>query len=116
MNNKCLPPDDFEKLVMNKIENVDIDKKLSPFALAFLIFGCISSLIMALATEKMYITELLKNWGLYGFIGKYYNAVLNLENRFFEYWDHDLILALFCVALGIYFVVYSLTFGVRKNG
>lgn len=116
MNNKCLPPDDFEKLVMNKIENVDIDKKLSPFALVFLIFGCISSLIMALSTEKTYITELLKNCGLYGFMGKYYNAVLNLENRFFEHGDHDLILALFCVALGIYFVVYSLTFGVRKNG
>lgn len=116
MNNKCLPPDDFEKLVMNKIENVDIDKKLSPFAFAFLIFGCVSSLIMALTTEKTYINGLLKDCGIYSFIGKYYNTMLNLENRFFECVDHDLILALFCVALGIYFVVYSLTFGVRKNG
>lgn len=116
MNNKCLPPDNFEELVMNKIANTDIDKRLSPFAFAFFIFGCISSLIMVLATEKKYINELLNDLGIYGFIGKYYNTALGFEEKFLKYVDYDLILALLFTVFGIYFVLYSLVFGVRKNG
>ncbi len=115
MNNKCLPPENFEKLVMNKIENIDIDKKLSPFALAFLIFGCISSLIMALTIEKNYIIQFLKDFGIYNFIGKYYNTALDIEYNFVKCGNLNLLLAVLFSVLGIYFVVYSLTFGVRKN-
>lgn len=115
MNNVCLPPDDFEKLVMSKIENVDIDRKFSPFALAYFIFGCLSSLVIALIIEKNYINEFLKDWGLYSVIGEYYNSVLAFEDKFIRYADYNLILAFVFTALGICFLLYSLTFGVRKN-
>lgn len=115
MENKC-PPDNFNELVMAQIKDVEIEKKLSPYALCFVTVSSLICFLVAIVIEKQYFIEVLESLGLYDVIGKYYNSFIAFEESFIKNGDIYSVMAILLIIAGIYFIINSLMFGVNKNG
>lgn len=116
MENKCLPPHNFEKLVMDKINNAEIEKCLSVRGKIFIFVSCALCFLMAMATEQEYFENVLRETGLYIIFGRCYNIVLNLEEMVIEFDGVYLIASMLFIIMGLGIVVYSIMFGVKNNG
>ncbi|MEI3163234.1 MAG: hypothetical protein V8S74_07530 [Lachnospirales bacterium] len=115
MDNKILPPDNFNDLVMNKIKNENISPSFSIYGVVFAVCSGFFAFIMAIDFNAEYFNELFSHLGFYSVLGKYYYAVVDLED-YISNIDFNNLIPAFIMALGVYIVFYNLLFGVKKNG
>ena len=109
--NRCLPPDDFEKRVMDKIVNVDIDRSLSPYARIFFIFSCVAGLVIASGRGQAFLNRIIYNSDMYSIFSGYYNDIV-----YSGFMDNNVPICIICITVGVVFIIYNILSGVRKNG
>ncbi len=113
--NNILPPDNFNALVMDRIEKEEIKAALSPQAAVFALVSGAIALLCAVGLNSDYFRLWLKNEGLYAILGRYTYTLEDLASRLFDSSFITPLVSAAVIMAGIYIFVSEI-YGVRKNG
>ncbi len=113
--NKILPPDNFNALVMDRVEKEEIKAALSPQAAAFALISGALALLCAVGLNSDYFRLWLKNEGLYAILGRYTYMLEGLASKLYDSSFITLCISAAVITAGVYIFVSEI-YGVRKNG
>lgn len=113
--NKILPPDNFNALVMARIKKEEIKAALSPQAVAFAILSGALALLCAVGLNSDYFRLWLSAEGLYDCLGGYTYIIEDIVSRLSDSSLVTSAVSVFVIMTGVYILVSEI-YGVRKNG